>query len=76
MTETTLSIDESIQLMEAIKACIELTKLEGEVPIHLESLSNKLTRFVLQIPLNRSLDEWQRANIITLSFDPEAGIEL
>ena len=76
MTETTLSIDESIQLLEAIRACVELTKLEGEVPIHLESLSNKLTQFVLQIPLNRARDEEERANIITLSFDPEAGIEL
>ena len=76
MTETTLSIDESIQLLEAIQACVELTKLEGEVPTHLESLSKKLTQFVLQIPLNRARDEWERANIITLSFDPEAGIEL
>ena len=76
MTQTTLSIDESIQLLEAIQACVELTKLEGEVPIHLESLSNKLTRFVLQIPVNRSLDVEERANLITLSFDPKAGIEL
>ena len=76
MTETTLSIDESIQLLEAIQACVQLTTLEGEVPTHLESLSNKLTRFVLQIPLNRALDEEERANLITLSFDPEAGIEL
>ena len=76
MTETTLSIDEAIKLAEAIAIYVELVKDAGDTSPHLESLSNKFTQLVLQIPLGRSTDAEERANILTLSIDENAGIEI
>ena len=75
MTETTLSIDEAIKLAEAIAIYVELVKDAGDTSPH-QSLSNKFTQLVLQIPLGRSTDAEERANILTLSIDENAGIEI
>ena len=71
-----LSIDEAIQLAEAIKVSVELAEQEGLVLPHLDSLSEKFTRLVLQIPLNRSTDVEERSRTIALTIDENQGIEL
>ena len=71
-----LTLDEAIQLAEAIAVSVELAKEEGLVLPHLDSLSNKFTRLVLQIPLNRSTDEEERSRAIALTIDENQGIEL
>ena len=76
MTTEFLSIDEAIQLAEAIKTAVELAEDAGEISPHLESLSNKFTKLVLQIPLNRSTDEEERSKTIALTIDENQGIEL
>ena len=76
MTTEFLSIDEAIQLAEAIKVAVELAEQEGLVLPHLDSLSEKFTRLVLQIPLNRSTDVEERSRTIALTIDENQGIEL
>lgn len=76
MTTEFLSIDEAIQLAEAIKVSVELAEQEGLDLPHLDSLSRKFTRLVLQIPLNRSTDEEERSRTIALTIDENQGIEL
>ena len=76
MTTEFLSIDEAIQLAEAIKVSVELAEQEGLVLPHLDSLSEKFTRLVLQIPLNRSTDVEERSRTIALTIDENQGIEL
>jgi hypothetical protein len=76
MTTEFLTIDEALQLAEAIKVSVELAEQEGLVLPHLESLSNKFTRLVLQIPLNRSRDVEERSRTIALTIDENQGIEL
>ena len=73
---TALNIDEAIKLAEAIAFYVSISKIEDDLSPHLESLSNKFTSLVLQIPLNRSTDEDERANTIILSIDPSQGIDL
>tara|TARA_Y100000015_G_scaffold25858_1_gene24979 strand:- start:257 stop:487 length:231 start_codon:yes stop_codon:yes gene_type:complete len=71
-----LTLDEAIQLAEAIAVSVELAKQEGLNLPHLDSLSNKFTKLVLQIPLNRSTDEEERSRAIALTIDENQGIEL
>tara|TARA_B100001939_G_scaffold326186_1_gene319527 strand:+ start:77 stop:307 length:231 start_codon:yes stop_codon:yes gene_type:complete len=71
-----LTLDEAIQLAEAIAVSVELAKQEGLALPHLDSLSRKFTRLVLQIPLNRSTDEEERSRAIALTIDENQGIEL
>jgi|TARA_R100000081_G_scaffold43238_1_gene20382 hypothetical protein len=71
-----LTLDEAIQLAEAIAVSAELAKQEGLNLPHLDSLSNKFTKLVLQIPLNRSTDEEERSRAIALTIDENQGIEL
>ena len=71
-----LTLDETIQLAEAIAVSVELAEQEGLDLPHLDSLSNKFTKLVLQIPLNRSTDEEERSRAIALTIDENQGIEL
>ena len=76
LISTSLNIDEAIKLAEAIAFYVSASKIEGDLSPHLESLSNKFTALVLQVPLNRSRDEDERANTLILSIDPSQGIDL
>ena len=76
LISTSLNIDEAIKLAEAIAFYVSISKIEDDLSPHLESLSNKFTALVLQIPLNRSTDVEERANTLILSIDPSQGIDI